>query len=76
MTWVGERQTDADFFSEVFGLDALAAYRRWDAYAQVRLGDRISVSVVGENLTDERYEDWAGFPALGRFVRAGVQVGF
>lgn len=76
MTWVGERQTDADFFSEVFGLDTLAAYRRWDAYAQVRLGDRISVSVVGENLTDERYEDWAGFPALGRFVRAGVQVGF
>lgn len=76
MTWVGERQTDADFFSEVFGLDALAAYRRWDAYARVRLGDRISVSVVGENLTDERYEEWAGFPALGRFVRAGVQVGF
>ena len=76
MTYVGERQTDADFFSEVFGLDALAAYRRWDAYAQVRLGDRISVSVVGENLTDEMYEDWAGFPALGRFVRAGVQVGF
>ena len=76
MTWVGERQTEADFFSEVFGLDTLAAYRRWDAHAQVRLGDRISVSVVGENLTDERYEDWAGFPALGRFVRAGVQVGF
>ena len=76
MTWVGERETDADFFSEVFGIDALAAYRRWDAYGQVRLGDRISVSVVGENLTDERYEDWAGFPALGRFVRAGVQVGF
>ena len=76
MTWVGERETDADFFSEVFGLDTLAAYRRWDAYAQVRLGERISVSVVGENLTDERYEDRAGFPALGRFVRAGVQVGF
>ena len=76
MTWVGERATDADFFSEVFGLGTLAAYRRWDAYARVRLGERISVSVVGENLTDERYEDWAGFPALGRFVRAGVQVGF
>ena len=76
MTWVGERATDADFVSEVFGLDTLAAYRRWDAYARVRLGERLSVSVVGENLTDERYEDWAGFPALGRFVRAGVQVGF
>ena len=75
-TWVGERRPDSDFFSEVFGVDMLAAYRRWDAYAQVRLGERISVSVVGENLTDERYEDWAGFPALGRFVRAGVQVGF
>ena len=76
MTWVGERRTDADFFSEVFGVDALAAYRRWDAYAQLRLGDRLSVSVVAENLTDERYQDVAGFPALGRFVRAGVQVGF
>ena len=76
LTYVGARRPDSDFFSEVFGVEALAAYRRWDAYAQVRLGDRISVSVVGENLTDERYEDWAGFPALGRFVRAGVQVGF
>ena len=75
-TYVGERQTDADFFSEVFGIDALAAYRRWDAYAQLRLGGRLSVSVVGENLTDERYQDVAGFPALGRFVRAGLQVGF
>lgn len=76
LAYVGERRSDSDFFSEVFGVDALAAYRRWDAYAQVRLGDRISVSIVGENLTDERYEDWAGFPALGRFVRAGVQAGF
>ena len=76
LTWVGERRTDADFFSEVFGVDALAPYRRWDAYAQLRLGDRLSVSFVGENLTDERYQDVAGFPALGRFVRAGLQVGF
>ena len=76
LTYVAERRPDSDFFSEVFGVEALASYRRWDAYAQVRLGERISVSVVGENLTDERYEDWAGFPALGRFVRAGVQVGF
>ena len=75
-TRVGERQTDAGFFSEVFGVDALAAYRRWDAYAQLRLGGRLSVSVVGENLTDERYQDVTGFPALGRFVRAGLQVGF
>ena len=76
LTYVGERQTDVDLVSEAFGVDALAAYRRWDAYAQVRLGDRLSVSVVGENLTGERYQDVAGFPALGRFVRAGVQVGF
>ena len=75
-THMGERQTDAGFFSEVFGVDTLAAYRRWDAYAQLRLGGRLSVSVVGENLTDERYQDVAGFPALGRFVRAGLQVGF
>ncbi len=76
MTWVGERRADAEFFSEVFGVGRLAPYRRWDAYGRVSLGDRISVSVVGENLTDERYEDWVGFPALGRFVRAGVHVGF
>lgn len=76
LTHVGERRTDIDLVSAAFGIDALAPYRRWDAYAQWRLGDRLSVSVVGENLTDERYEDVAGFPALGRFVRAGVQVGF
>ena len=76
LTWMGERRTDVDLFSAAFGVDALAAYRRWDAYAQLRLGGRLSVSVVGENLTGERYEDVAGFPALGRFVRAGAQVGF
>ena len=73
---MGERQTEADLVSEAFGVDALAAYRRWDAFAQFRLGGRLSVSVVGENLTDERYQEVAGFPALGRFVRAGLQVGF
>ena len=76
LTYVGERQTEADLVSEAFGVDALAAYRRWDAFAQFRLGGRLSVSVVGENLTDERYQEVAGFPALGRFVRAGLQVGF
>lgn len=75
-THMGERRTDVDLVSEAFGVDTLAAWRRWDAYAQLRLGDRLSVSVVGENLTDERYEEVAGFPALGRFVRAGLQVGF
>ena len=76
LTHVGERQTDVDVVSHAFGVDALAPYRRWDVYAQLRLGDRLSVSIVGENLTDERYQDVAGFPALGRFVRAGLQVGF
>ena len=76
LTYVGERQTAVDLVSEAFGVDALAAYRRWDAFAQFRLGGRLSVSVVGENLTDERYQEVAGFPALGRFVRAGLQVGF
>ena len=76
MTYVGERRTAVDVVSEVIGVDSLAPYRRWDAYGQVRLGRRLSVSVVGENLTDERYQDVAGFPALGRFVRAGLQVGF
>ena len=75
-TYLGERRTDVDIVSEAFRADRLAAWRRWDAYAQLRLGDLLSVSVVGENLTDERYQEVAGFPALGRFVRAGVQVGF
>ena len=76
LTYVGERRTDVDVVSQVLGVDALAPYRRWDVYAQLRLGDRLSVSVAAENLTDERYQDVAGFPALGRFVRAGLQVGF
>ncbi len=76
MTHVGERRTDADFFSEVFGVGELGSYRRWDAFAQLRLAERLSLSIVGENLTDERYLGAAGFPALGRFVRAGLQVGF
>ena len=76
LSYVGQRRTAVDVISHAMGVDSLAPYRRWDAYAQVRLGRRLSVSVVGENLTDERYEDVVGFPALGRFVRAGLQVGF
>ena len=76
LTYVGERRTNIDVVSHVLGVDALDPYRRWDAYARWRLGGRLSVSIVGENLTDQRYQEVAGFPALGRFVRAGLQVGF
>ena len=76
MRYVGRRPPDVDLVSQAFGVDAVAAYTRWDARTQLRVGRQLSLSVVAENMTDEQYQDVLGYSALGRLVRAGLHVGF
>lgn len=74
--YVGNRTPHIDFFSQALGRGLMASYTRYDARARVGLTDQVSFTIVGENVTGERYEDRFGYPALGRLVRAGVHVAF
>ena len=76
LRYVGERTAGIDVFSSVLGRDMLDAYTRLDTRVLVDLSDRIALSLIGDNLTDERYQEVLGYPALGRLVRAGLQVDF
>jgi outer membrane cobalamin receptor len=76
MRYVGARTAGVDFVSRVLGLSALESYTRWDARGLIQITDGVALSVVGENLTDEVYQELLGYLALGRLVRAGVHVSF
>jgi outer membrane cobalamin receptor len=68
---VGER-TDSDFVG--LGLSRNPAYTRLDARVRVRIVGPLEAWVVGENLTDARYQQALGFPALPRSVRGGLRL--
>lgn len=68
---VGER-ADSDFAG--LGLTRNPGHARLDARARWSFGRGISAFVAGENLTDRRYEEVLGYPALGRALRFGVRV--
>ena len=76
MRYVGEREPGIDVFTQALGLDVVESYIRWDAAGRFAVTDRVMLSVVGENLTGEVYQDVLGYPALGRLFRAGVHVSF
>jgi vitamin B12 transporter len=68
---VGER-ADSDFVG--LGLVRNPAYTRLDARLRLRVVGPLEAYVVAENLTDERYQEALGYPALGRAVRGGVRL--
>jgi vitamin B12 transporter len=74
--YVGNRPTPVDFFSQALGRVTVPSYTRYDVRARVGLTDGVSFSIVGENVSDARYQDTFGYPALGRLMRAGVHVAF
>ncbi len=76
MRFVGTRAAGIDFITRLLGLSVLESYTRWDARGLVQVSDGVAVSVAGENLTDEVYQEVLGYPALGRLVRAGLHVSF
>ncbi len=49
-------------------------YTRLDARARLRLTGSLETLLAGENLTDERYQEVLGYPALGRSLRGGLRL--
>jgi outer membrane cobalamin receptor len=54
-------------------LDSVDGYAAWDLAATLRLSDRWEARARVENLTDESYETFIGFPGAGRSFWAGLQ---
>jgi vitamin B12 transporter len=68
---VGDR-ADSDFVG--IGLTRNPGHTRVDARVRARIVGPLEVWVVGENLTDESYQQALGYPALPRAVRGGLRV--
>ncbi|KLI98013.1 TonB-dependent receptor [Luteimonas sp. FCS-9] len=61
------------------GLVRLPGYRLWSVDLGYRLTERIALRGGIENLTDERLDETSAlyaYPETGRYVHAGVEVGF
>ena len=52
------------------------AYATYLSDLAVRLSHQISVTGAIDNLTDRRYMEPLGFPALGRAARIGLKAAF
>ena len=57
-----------------FGPARLSPYARFDAFANYRLTEAVSLYLRGENLTDARYEDVLNYGVAGRSLYGGVKV--
>jgi outer membrane cobalamin receptor len=68
---VGER-SDSDFLG--IGLTRNPGFTRLDARVRVRIVGPLEAWLVGENLSDETYQQVLGYPALPRSVRGGLRV--
>ena len=68
---VAER-ADSDFVG--LGLTSNAAHTRLGARVHVRIAGPLEAWLVAENLTDARYQEVLGYPALGRSLRGGLRL--
>ncbi len=68
---VGER-ADSDFGG--LGRPRNGGYARLDARARLRVAGPLEAFMAADNLTDERYQEVLGYPALGRSLRGGVRL--
>lgn len=72
-TMVG-RRVDSDFSSLEPPLTSNGGYALWDLRGAARLTRHLSLTGAIDNVTDRRYMQPLGYPALGRAVRAGIRV--
>ena len=71
-TFVG-RRVDSDFLGLLPHVDHAAGYGRVDFGAWYAIHPRVTAYVNVENALDRRYEEAAGYPALGFNFRAGMR---
>lgn len=69
---VGSR-ADSDFQFPSLGFTSNPGYAKWDVAASFRSPHRVTYFAAFENLSNDRYQEALGFPALGRSVRAGLR---
>jgi vitamin B12 transporter len=74
-TLVGQR-VDSDFSALEPPIVFNDGYEQWDVRGSVRLSHQISLTGAIDNLTDRRYMEPLGFPALGRAARVGMKTTF
>jgi len=69
-TFVG-RRTDSDFLG--FGVDHAAGYARVDVGGWYAIERHVTAYANVENVTNHRYEEVVGYPALKANFRAGLR---
>ena len=74
------RRADSDFESFTVGgvctgycITSDPSYVRWDAATTVPVAEGLSATAQVQNLFDRKYQDAAGYPALGRNFRVGIK---
>jgi vitamin B12 transporter len=70
------RFVDSDFASLEPPILSNPGYTTWDARLSYRVTRQLSALVSIDNLTDARYMEPLGYPALGRAARLGLRIGF
>lgn len=71
-TFVG-RRADSDFEGLLPPVTYAAGYARFDVGGWREITHRVTAYANLENLLDRRFDEAAGFPALGRNVRVGMR---
>lgn len=70
------RRTDSDFLGLQPPVNHAAGYARFDLGGWRELNHHVTATLNVENLFNRRYEEAAGFPALGINARAGLRFRF
>jgi outer membrane cobalamin receptor len=70
------RRADTDFSSLTPPFLFNHGYQQWNVRAAGRVAPRLWITAAVDNLTDRRYMEPLGYPALGRAVRVGVKAAF
>jgi vitamin B12 transporter len=67
-------RSDTDFYG--FDLREIEGHTRWDVRGSVRLGARVQLYAVVQNLLNSSYSEALGYPSLGAQVRSGLKFVF
>ena len=73
VTFIGNR-SDSDFLG--IGLTEVDGFSKWDISGSYRVGPRVELYLVAENILNQEYFEKIGFPALKFHFRSGVRFSF